>query len=57
MKKEMYVTPEMEVMEFRQEIYTDSVLASNGTSTQTGTPGEITDIGSANWDQERRKER
>ena len=50
MKEIGYVTPEMEVMEFRQEIYTDGVLASNGTSTEAGKLEETTDIGSANWD-------
>ena len=47
MKKEMYVTPEMEVMEFRQEIYTDSVLASNGISTENRDVLENTNISGA----------
>lgn len=43
MKTEMYVTPEMEVEEFDQEVFTENVLIPSGTSTEEG--GMSTDIG------------
>ena len=42
MKKETYVTPEVNVEEFGQEVFTENVLIPSGTSKEEG--GMSTDI-------------